>query len=150
MTARVTAEVVDTEVEAEYQGTVYERTVIIRMGKKELSLFEGTNVITDSDRGSTVELKLRAHLVQDLSTVANHELGLHQELDRESKWSATVIGKAISTDIENDSNDQTALVDIGFGTIHLQIDNTDIETNELENGDIIRAHCGRIDIVGRH
>lgn len=153
MTTLLETEIIDTEVEAEYQGNVYERTVVIKLDGSEITVFDGANIITDSDRGSAIGLELRAQLVQDLETVTepDPDIGIEQKPNRESKWSATVTGRIISEDVDvsPSQTDPTVILDIGSGTIQLNIDNPDITKRRVGKGDVIRAICGRIDIIGR-
>lgn len=151
MTPTVTAEIVRTEVEAEYQGNVYERSVVIELDGTELTLFEGSNIVTDADCGSVLKLNLKAHLVKSVERTETDRWGIVQESDRESKWSATVVGRVVTSNVGSTSteDERTAQIDVGPGTINLHLDNSSISNSLVSKGATVRAVCGRVDIVGR-
>lgn len=152
MTLSITAKIQSTEIEAEYQGNVYERTVTVLIDGNILQLFEGKNIVTDSDLGSTIDLELRAHLLKEVEVVEDCEFGLQQAADRESKWSATITGRITREATKRKSvagDDREVIIDAGSGAVILQLDGSETREMELERGDIVRADCGRVDIIGR-
>lgn len=156
MRASVDAEIIGTEIEAEYQGSIYERTVKINAGSTILEVFEGTNIITDDDTGSTVGLELCARLIRDVERVSTTELGIYQAPNRDSKWSVTIICRIVETGVHpafEDRDTPMVFTDIGTGSILLEstpelLERVDRDWNV--NEDVIRVHCGRIDVIGRH
>lgn len=152
MTEPIVAEVVGTEIEAEYQGNVYERTVKVRVNSEELDLFEGRKIINNEQMNTTVGLDLRGILVSEIEKLENGNYRIFQQPDRESKWSATIVGQLVSTESEKDDTNQRLLVEIGEGHIQIEIDDSVsaiIREKSIQEGDFIRIDCGRIDIVGQ-
>lgn len=147
MTAYVIADVADTIVEAEYQGSVYERTIVISLDSEDIHVFDGKNIISESDRGSSVKLTLKAHLVGDFIVETDEKLGLNQRPDRDSEWSARIVGRVVSTD--RSPANRTLRLDIGSGEMLLELDDPPVAEMDFDTGDTIRAECGRVDIIGR-
>lgn len=152
MKTLVDAAIVDVIDVAEYQGSVFERTIVINIDKSEIEVFDGMNVIEPTDIGSTIGLRLRAHLTQEIETVTDHELGISQESNRESKWSATIVGRvtsvAISDEVSNQNSDKLVL-DVGSGDLDMILDNSDFDVTAFDINDTVRAYCGRLDVIGR-
>lgn len=145
--ASVALEIVDIEAEAEYDESVFERTAVCELDDAEIALFDGTNTISDSDRDSTVDLTLRAHLVGDVGVGADEALGLYQRTDHESQWSARIVGRVVSTG--RSSGNRSLRLDIGSGEMLLELDDPAVAEMDFDTGDTISADCGRVDIIGR-
>jgi hypothetical protein len=160
MIPTLAVEVVEIEVEAEYRGSIYERTVRVRTDSSTLDLFEGKSHVTEDDVGTRAELVVLGRPAGDVTLAETAKRGIEQVQDREdrsSKWEATVVGEVVSLDVSDDwlqgQYSRVLLLDVGLGTVLLSP--TDQITQMIENGSIrensvIRVECSRVDIVGRH
>lgn len=155
MRPSLSAEVVGTAVEAQYQGNVYERTVRIIIDGTVVEVFDGRNVVTDADRGAVVDMILCGRLIRDIELVEDAKLGIDQAPDRESKWSAEIGFQIIDTGTHSavgDSDSRVVLADVGYGLILLEPASKlldPLDRDRVSNDTSIRVRCGRLDIVGR-
>lgn len=151
MKAALPSEILEVDIEAEYQGQVYERTVHVAVEESKLAFFEGTSVVTERDVGEVITLEVECRLPDDLRLTEVSELTLTQASDRTSPWSGTVVGEVLSIQAE-DPERQVLVLDVGPGTISVPVDEATedrIEEISLQDGDVVRVDCGRMDVIGR-
>lgn len=159
MSASLRADILGTEVEAEYRGSIYERTVKVRVDSSTVNLFEGKSHVTEEDIETTMTLVLLAHSVE---TVERRDIGekeivqISDEDDLFSKWRCRISGEVRDVDVRNtsvsDKYSQVLLLDVGSGTILVVPDESMIELIEVGSirvGTNIRFDCSRIDIIDR-
>lgn len=152
MNSSIRATIVNIEAEAQYQSSIYEWTITVEIDSQTLTLFQGKSHVTEDDLGSEVDLKVRALLLQEITLVDDYQPSLQQLPDRESKWSATIIGRVLSTETDQeatDAGDTGLVVDVGSGTVLVQLDNSPVDVEAFASGDLVCAHCGRVDIIGK-
>ena len=157
MNPTLQGKVVDVEVESEYRGSIYERTVRIQSNSETIDCFEGKSHVTEDDINRDIDIVLLAR-TRKADVISNSsEIGLERDenADRKSKWHYTIFGrvKDINTGKDSTTSDQKLLVlDIGVGTIfaeHNEEISNLVSTGGLSVGEIIQIECSRLEIIDR-
>jgi hypothetical protein len=160
MNPSLCGEVVDIEVEAEYQGVVYTRTVSIRVDSMTLDCFQDRGHVTEEDIGERVNVVLLAQPVTDYQVSCGDRACITQSEasdKNESRWHTKIEGKIEKVGEyigDNQGTDERyVFLDVGDGSVLIPL------TKELKNkfsdggvdvGMSLRLESGRIDIIGRN
>lgn len=161
MSPSLTATVCEMETEAEYGGSVYERTVTLEVDGQNLVVFEGGNVLNENDVGSKLELVVHVGIDGDLILAREDEsqlcdIGLRQNKKRDSKWAGSVCADVVDESLKDrwfgDAYARVLEADVGVGTV-VATANSDVSeeitAKSAGSGDRIQAHAWRLGIVGR-
>jgi len=155
MNPSILAEVVNVEIEAEYQGTVFERTVRIRVGTEEFNCYEDASHVTEADTGEKVDLVLLAQPVVDYEVNNSEGNVIVQQTATESetsKWHTEICGVVQAIDSRGDE-DRYLCVDVGAGTVLVPIEGQLmglVSDGEIEVGSNITIVAGRLDVIDRN
>ena len=159
MKASLRGEIVDVEVEAEYRGSVYERTITLRAGSTVLACYQDNSYVTDEDLGEIVDLRLLAQPLNRFEVFSPTDKNIVQAetTNREtSKWHTTIIGEVLGVEDEErvqNTEDRFIVLDVGLGTVLVSPNQElmDLVDNRTTNSKLmVQIETGRLDIVGRH
>jgi len=142
-------EIINVIVEAEYRGSIYERTVTARIDGKTYDFFEGKSHVTESDIGSVIDLSVlgRPINIQRIKKPPDEQIKQATGNDtNSSKWHSIICG--VVNDREHDGR---ISIDVGFGDILIDIDKNsrkNMADEILKRGKPIEVECSRLDIIG--
>lgn len=156
MNGSLPVEVVDVIVESEYQGSLYERTLILKTSSNTVRVFEDKGIITEKDCGDVINVNLVGQLASG-SVVDNIDnMGISQPenvpKDR-SKWHCQLRGKVTEITRGPSGDKCEILLDIGPGTVMTKLHRDDIDGLKkgipITEGDLLYVEAGRLDIAAR-
>lgn len=115
--------------DAQYQGTVYTQTVVVKLGCETIELFDGTTTAATEDHiGKPVELRVTAQPIV-LKPASCTSVGITERGD-----TYKLVGTIEAVSHPPGDSQSLFILNIGAGTIDVEMDSTMVE--EAENGEI--------------
>lgn len=155
MKPELKAVVHDVEVEAEYQGNVYEQTVVLETEHDTVAVFDSHTTVTEDDIGESHSFVILINPQEDGSEiVAEDTRGIAEREERTSKWSYDFYGEIVETEVEDtwfrEKHDNLLLLNIGEGTVLLLPTESMVSCiceGNLGEGDVLRVSGARTDLI---
>ena len=138
----ISGRVIEIEPDAQYQGSIYTQTVTVKISNNLIELFDGTvPVVSKEHLNEDVWLQIKAQ-VKSLEKIEQEDV---HEI-RKSGDDFEITGEV--TEIEKNDQQLVLLVDVGDGTIELEVSkNMNILLDNLSIGDTILIESYRLDLI---
>lgn len=143
------------EVEAEYQGTIYEQTAVLETEHNTIALFDGHTTVTQESVGKSCSFVVLVNPRENgIEIIDEARTGISEADEKISKWSYEFYGSIVELNVEDEwfreKHDDLLILDIGEGTV--LVSPTDemvdwINEGRLETGDFVRLSAARTDLV---
>lgn len=145
----------DIKTEAEYQGTIYEQTVVLETEHSTITVFDGHTIATKESIGGSRSFVVLIDPRENGIEMTDEERKDISETDEKiSRWSYDFYGRVVEQNVKDiwfrDEHDSLLILDIGEGTV--LVSPTDdaknwINEGKLEKGDFVRISATRTDLV---
>lgn len=147
MKPKLEAIIREVEIEAEYRGTIYEQTAVLRIDDTTFKVYDDHKFISSDMIGERFLFGIRALTVEDgVKVIDSAERGIYPPREQISKWSNDFCGEIVEFGAwSEEDTDELVLLDIGFGTILVSPPENVLE--RLRVGEYLCATATRTELV---